>query len=60
MFYEETIIEGWICYRTEPDGNWTPYPILELWERYRQGQKALAKIERARIRAKEIVESLEG
>lgn len=34
MFYEERLIEGRMCFRTTPDGEWREYGYGELSRRY--------------------------
>jgi len=34
MYYEEKLIDGVMCWRGVPDGEWTPYTLKELSARY--------------------------
>ena len=34
MYYEEQMINGVMCYRTDPDGEFTPYTLEALSQRY--------------------------
>jgi hypothetical protein len=43
MYYEEKIIDGILCYRYKPNGDWTKFTIESLSERaYNNGQKLKA------------------
>lgn len=52
--YEEQITDGQICYRTDPDADWIPYPVLDLWNRYQQGQTASAALHELTIKVREM------
>lgn len=34
MYYEEKLIDGVLCYRITPDGDWDQYDLKELSRRY--------------------------
>ncbi len=34
MYFEEKMIDGVMCFRTTPDGEWRPFDIKELSRRY--------------------------
>lgn len=53
MFYEEKLIDGIMCYRTKPDGEWTQYPTEELSRRYDQ-------VEAERRASRERIKDLEA
>lgn len=43
MYYEEKIIDGILCYRCKPNGDWTKFTIETLSERaYNDRQKLKA------------------
>lgn len=41
MYFEEKMIDGVMCFRTEPDGEWRPFDIKELSRRYAEAIVAL-------------------
>jgi len=34
MYYEEKIVDGILCYRGTPDGEWIPFTLEELSRAY--------------------------
>ena len=41
MYYEEQMINGVMCYRTDPDGEFIPYTLEALSQRYESMQQAV-------------------
>ena len=48
MFYEEKLIDGVMCYRTDPDGEWKQYLRTDLSSRYAKAMEDLAEM-RSRV-----------
>lgn len=55
MYYEEKLIDGYMCYRTTPNGTWHPFTLRELSLRYVQVK---AKLTDLRVRADEMDQQL--
>lgn len=34
MYHEERMVDGVMCYRTDPNDNFTPYTLEQLSQRY--------------------------
>ena len=49
MFYEEQMVNGIMCWRNTPTGEWTQFTIEELSQRYSLVKKS-ADMYRAEIR----------
>lgn len=47
MFYEEAIIDGVLCSRTTPDGEWVPFSPQALTERLMRAKGIIEMIEDA-------------
>lgn len=41
MYYAEEIINGVLCYKTTPDGDWTPLSLTVLTERLTDAKKLI-------------------
>lgn len=44
MFKEEEIIDGVLCWRSTPDGEWKPYTAAELTARHREAEARVGKL----------------
>lgn len=42
MYFEEKMIDGVMCFRTRPDGEWREYSIQDLSRRYAEVKSALS------------------
>ena len=45
MYFEEKIINGVLCWRDTPTGEWRPYSVAEISAKYKHVQSRLAQNE---------------
>ena len=60
MYYEEKLIDGYMCYRTTPNGTWHPFALRELSLKYVQIKAELSKLIGVLAETEQRLNQLEG
>ena len=45
MYYAEEIVNGVLCFKTTPDGEWTPLSLTVLTERLTEANKRINELQ---------------